>query len=110
MKQSQLKGDIQRILHYIRDCPGCTSMDIIKDLDSNQKCIYNNITRLMRADFIEQLPYKLDGLKTWQVTGRMERQAKPQREMARVKQETVTTWPAVTVPKQGPFSALFLSK
>lgn len=97
----------QKIYEYVRDCPGCTSRDISADLDMRPQTARAALKRLQNKQMIHTDGKDTDGLVFWFLQD-VKRPALERITVA--KQETVTSWPALEIPKQGPFSALFLSK
>lgn len=98
------KPQIDQMYEYVRDCPGCTSRDIVADLEFAPHAVNLGLIRLLRKGMLRTQGKESGGLKLWFLSDNKPR-PKPQHE---AKQVTVTRWPAVTCAKQNIFSALGL--
>jgi hypothetical protein len=103
-----MKTSIPTVVYqYVVDCPGCTSRDIIADLDLRPQTVRMTLKRFQQQGLLITSGMDTNGLKFWYLPG----SPVPVKErFVPLKQETVTSWPACKVEQQNPFSALFLTK
>lgn len=98
------KPTATKVYEYVRDCPGCTSRDISADLDMLPQSARMALKRLQNKALLRTEGQDDDGLKLWWLGDGKTRT--PASFISR--QETVSVWPPIDIPKQTPWSALGL--
>lgn len=100
-----IKSMPTKVYEYVRDCPGCTSRDIVADLDMRAQTVRMALKRFQNKGMLRtEGRDSSTGLRFWFMSDG----TKYIPSQAQIKQETVTSWPALEIAKQNPWSALGL--
>lgn len=93
----------ERMYVFIEANPGCNTNDLMPFFGPNKRAIQNGMNRLMRQSMVVICKTKRDGLLTYKADDGQSDSASAKQQ---VRQRVVTSWPAVTVPQQSPWSSL----
>lgn len=96
----------QKVYEYVRDTPRCTSRDIAADLDMRPQTVRMALKRMQNKQMIQTDGRDPSNNLVFWIVQCVKRP--PVERFSAPKQETVSSWPALTIPKQNIFSALGL--